>query len=136
MLGLYSQQMDVDPQPCFLNVFLCFVLFFASKPSAIYCCFYAPEAHILYLTVVSSFLISFVMGGSGRSRAIKFLYAPAHPPLEFVGPQMALPYRPEAISQGPKNSQIPGPKPLPIALVMDIHASKTLCTGLYKSCIR
>ncbi len=25
--------------------------------------FYAPEAHIMYLTVSSSFLISFVMGG-------------------------------------------------------------------------
>ncbi len=34
---------------------------------------------------------------------------------------------------GPKNSQIPGPNPLPLALVMDMHASKTLCTGLYKS---
>jgi hypothetical protein len=28
--------------------------------------FYAPEAHIMYLTVVSWFLISFVMGGGGR----------------------------------------------------------------------
>ncbi len=39
----------------------------------------------------------------------------------------------DAISQGPKNSQIPGPNPLPLLLVMDMHASKTLCTGLYKS---
>ncbi len=42
--------------------------------------FYAPEAHIMYLTVVSWFLISFVMRGSGPSRAIKLLYAPAPPP--------------------------------------------------------
>ena len=42
--------------------------------------FYAPEAHIMYLTVVSWFLISFVMGRSGPSRANKFLYAPAPPP--------------------------------------------------------
>jgi hypothetical protein len=33
----------------------------------------------------------------------------------------------------PKNSIIPGPNPLPLAQVMDMHASKTLCTGLYKS---
>jgi hypothetical protein len=52
---------------------------------------------------------------------------------EFFGPQMALAYRHDAISQGPKNSQIPGPNPLPLALVMDMHASKTLRTGLYKS---
>jgi hypothetical protein len=38
-----------------------------------------------------------------------------------------------ANSQGPKNSQIPWPNPLPLALVMDMHASKTLCMGLYKS---
>ncbi len=43
--------------------------------------FYAPEVHIMYLTVVSWFLISFVMGGSGPSRANKFLYEPAPPPL-------------------------------------------------------
>ena len=59
-----------------------------------YFSFYASEAHITYLTVSSSFLISFVMGGavrarllssfmhlSGPSRAIKFLYAPAPPSL-------------------------------------------------------
>jgi hypothetical protein len=47
--------------------------------------------------------------------------------------QMALAYRLVAISQGPKNSQIPGPYPLPLAQGMDMHASKTLCTELYKS---
>jgi hypothetical protein len=42
------------------------------------------------------------------------------------GPQMALAYRLDAISQGPKHSRIPGPNPLPLALVMDMHAaSKT-----------
>ena len=96
------------------------------------------------------------MWGSGPSRANKFLYAPAPPPLsvwalkppswalvhkttyapiilKFFGPQMALAYRLDAISQGPKNSRIPGQSPLPLALIMDMHASKTLCTGLYKS---
>jgi hypothetical protein len=34
---------------------------------------------------------------------------------------------------GPKNSRIPGPNPLPLSQVMNMHASKTLCTGLYKS---
>ncbi len=42
--------------------------------------FYVPEVHIMYLTVTSWFLISFVVGGSGPRRAIKFLYAPASPP--------------------------------------------------------
>ncbi len=37
----------------------------------------------------------------------------------------------DAISQGPKNSRIPGPNPFPLPLVMDMHVSKTLCTGLY-----
>jgi hypothetical protein len=39
----------------------------------------------------------------------------------FLGPQMELAYQLVPISQGPKNSGIPG------------HPSKTLCTGLYKS---
>ncbi len=50
----------------------------------------------------------------------------------FLGPKW-LAYRLDAISQGPKNSRIPGPNPLPLALVMDLHASKTVCTGLYIS---
>jgi hypothetical protein len=40
--------------------------------------------------------------------------------LEFFGPQMALAYLLNAISRSP------GPNPLPIALVMDMHAFKTL----------
>jgi hypothetical protein len=51
----------------------------------------------------------------------------------FLGPKMALAYRLNAISQSPKNSRFPGPNPLPLALIMDMHAFKTLCTGLYKS---
>ncbi len=51
--------------------------------------------------------------------------------LKFFGPQMALAYRLDAISQGQKNSRFPGPIPLPLALVMDLHASKTSRT--YKS---
>jgi hypothetical protein len=53
--------------------------------------------------------------------------------LDFFEPQMALAYRLDAISQGPKNSRIPAPNPLPLPFVMDMHASKTLCMGLYKS---
>ncbi len=41
---------------------------------------------------------------------------------------MALAYRLDAISQGPKNWGIPGPNPLQLPHVMYIHASKTLCT--------
>jgi hypothetical protein len=40
----------------------------------------------------------------------------------------------DAISQGPKKSRFPGSMtPLPLALVMDLYASKTLHTGPYKS---
>jgi hypothetical protein len=46
---------------------------------------------------------------------------------KFFGPQNAI------SPHGPKNSGIPGPNPLPLHLVMYMHASKTLCTGLYKS---
>jgi hypothetical protein len=46
--------------------------------------------------------------------------------LEFFGPQMALAYWLDAISQGPKTREFQGP-----TLVMDMHPSKTLCTGLY-----
>ncbi len=53
--------------------------------------------------------------------------------LKFFGPQMARAYHLVDIVQGPKNSRIPGPNPLPLPLVMDMHASKTFCTGLYKS---
>ncbi len=53
--------------------------------------------------------------------------------LEFFGPQMALAYWLDAISQGPKKSDFLGPTPLPLARVMNMHASKTLRTGPYKS---
>ncbi len=54
---------------------------------------------------------------------------------EFSGPcEMASSWKASAI-WGPKNSRIPGPNPIPLALLMDMHASKTLCTGLYKSLV-
>jgi hypothetical protein len=43
------------------------------------------------------------------------------------------PYQLDAISQDQNNSRFSGPNPLPIAHVMDLHASKTLHTGPYKS---
>ncbi len=43
--------------------------------------------------------------------------------IEFFGPKIALAYRLDANSQGPKNSQIPGSNPLPLALVTDMHTS-------------
>jgi hypothetical protein len=39
----------------------------------------------------------------------------------------------DTISQGPKKSRFPGPSPLPLALVMDLLASKALRTEPYKS---
>jgi hypothetical protein len=40
---------------------------------------------------------------------------------EFFGSKMTLAYRLNAISQGPKNSRFPGPNPVPLALIMDLH---------------
>ena len=48
----------------------------------------------------------------------------AYPVPGVLGPQMALAYRLYAISQGPKNSQFPGPNPLPLAHVMYLPESK------------
>ncbi len=119
---------------------------------------------IMYLTVVSWFRISFVMGGSRPGRAIKFLYAPELPEQDDKVPLCFCSSTP--ISMGPETSLVgscalnhlctydlyspvhnvldaciitsitwasgrglgPGN-----ALVMDMHTSKTLCTGLYKS---
>jgi hypothetical protein len=63
---------------------------------------YAPYSFLL----ISN---KFLMGGGG-----------------FIGTKMELGYRLDVISQGPKNSRFPGPNPLPLALVMYLHASKTL----------
>jgi hypothetical protein len=49
--------------------------------------------------------------------------------LKFIGPQMALVYRLDAISQGPKNSRIPGLNTLPLALVMDAARIKNIMHG-------
>jgi hypothetical protein len=80
----------------------------------------------MYLTFSALFLSSGI-GGGGEGGGF-YLIA-----LELGGPQMELAYRLVTISQGPKISRIPGPNPLPLPLVMDMHASRTLCTGLYKS---
>jgi|688.fasta_scaffold290072_1 hypothetical protein len=47
--------------------------------------------------------------------------------LEFFWPQLALAYRGDAISKGPKNSRFPGPNPRPLALLMD------MCINSYNS---
>ncbi len=49
--------------------------------------------------------------------------------LDFFGPQKALAYRLDAISQGPKKSRFPGPKSLPLALVMDAARIKSIMHG-------
>jgi hypothetical protein len=49
--------------------------------------------------------------------------------LGFFGPQMALAYRLDASSQGPKKSRFPGPNPLPHALVMDAGPIKNITHG-------
>jgi hypothetical protein len=52
-----------------------------------------------------------------------------------LGPGILEFFELNAISQGqgPKNSRIPGFNSIPLALIMDMHVSKTLFTGLYKS---
>ncbi len=68
--------------------------------------FYAPEAHIMYLTISSSFLISFVMGESGPSRVIKFLYSPGPPPPTV----WALDLPKNTLLKSPGGSSFLGPK--------------------------
>jgi hypothetical protein len=46
--------------------------------------------------------------------------------INVFGPQMALAEWINAISKGSKKSRFPGPNPLPLALVMDLPASKQL----------
>jgi hypothetical protein len=53
--------------------------------------------------------------------------------LDYFGPQRALAYWLDAISQVRKNSWFPVPNLLPLAFIMYLHASKTLRTGPYKS---
>jgi hypothetical protein len=109
-----------------------------------------------YYVPYSSLLISnkfFYWGGAawaGRSRS--FMHLLLHPPQYgpwnlphgalvhkttyapmFFVPQMALAYRLDAISKGQKNSRIPGPNPLPLALVMDAHIQNIMHGALYKS---
>jgi hypothetical protein len=54
------------------------------------------------------------------------LYGPKRNAFDFIGPQMALAYRLDAISQGPKMSRFPGPNPLPLAQVMDAACIKSI----------
>jgi hypothetical protein len=48
---------------------------------------------------------------------------------DFFEPQMALAYRLDAISQGPKKSRFSGPNLLPLALVMDAARIKSITHG-------
>ncbi len=64
---------------CFSKINTCYILvlpFLGALFTIYFCNFYAPAAHIMHLTVSSSFLISFVMRGSSASRIIKILYLP------------------------------------------------------------
>ncbi len=104
----------------------------------------------MYLTVVSRFLISFVMGGSGPSRANKFLYAPAPPPPSvwalkprswaLVHKTTYAPMIYTALSimfwmhACPLLGHVGGGWTLEFSSFLGpMHAFKTLCTGLYKS---
>jgi hypothetical protein len=49
--------------------------------------------------------------------------------LEFFGLQMALVYRLDAVSKGLKNSQYPGPNPLPLAHIMEAARIKSITHG-------
>jgi hypothetical protein len=50
--------------------------------------------------------------------------------LDFFGPyEMALAYRLNVISQGPKKSRFQGPNPLPLALIMDAARIKSITNG-------
>ncbi len=102
--------------------------------------YYEPEAHILYLTVVSGFLISFVMGGAARAGwTSSFMHLLLQPPQ--YGP-WHLPHAWAFVHKttsfwvrngtrlsarchftGPKKLSNSGPNPLPLALVMDMQCT-------------
>ncbi len=93
----------------------CIIVYLDGKLHGGYLLFMHRRRILCTLTVSSVFLIGFVMGGSGPSRASKFLYSHERPEhggpwkSRVFGPQMALAYWLDAISQGPKNSKFPGP---------------------------
>jgi hypothetical protein len=49
------------------------------------------------------------------------------------GPRMELTYGSFPFHKAQKTQEFQGPTPLPLPHAMDMHASKTLSTGLYKS---
>ncbi len=53
--------------------------------------------------------------------------------LSFLGPKWHPPIGSMPFHGTQKTLNFQGPAPLPLAHVMDMHASKTLGTGLYKS---
>jgi hypothetical protein len=57
-----------------------------------------------------------------------FVYA-SHILIDLFGPKMTLAYRLDAISQGTKKSQFPGPNPLLFALEMDAARIKSITHG-------
>ncbi len=71
-------------------------------------------------------------GGVGPETSLRYSFKVTHG-LDYFGSQRALAYRLDAISQGRKNSWFQVPNPLKLALIMYLHASKTLCKGPYKS---
>jgi hypothetical protein len=81
------------------------------------CDLYSPVHNVL-----DGCIYSYIPLGSGRG------LGPGIP--EFFGPQMELAYRLVPISQGPKNSGIPGPNPLPLPHVMSsnrlLQSKKTI----------
>jgi hypothetical protein len=48
---------------------------------------------------------------------------------QLFGPQMALAFQLDVISQCPKKPRFPGPNPLPLALVMDAARIKSITHG-------
>jgi hypothetical protein len=73
--------------------------------------------------------------GAGGSEQSSFMHILHHPPTVWA-------LKPPSWALVHKTTNAPmiytalcimaQPNPLPLALVMDMHASKTLCTGLYK----
>jgi len=78
-----------------------------------------------------SLCVMLLMRATSTTRASGMGLGPGN--LEFFGPQMALAYRLDAISQGKKTLDFQGPTPSHLPSKWMLAASKALRMGSYKS---
>ncbi len=78
----------------------------------------------------SGFLTSYGSGSTRQKVTVPTVPVPAFHNTGFLGPKWHSPIH-LIPSQGPKNSRLPGPNHLPLALVMDMHAQNIMHGAVY-----